>query len=120
MIIKEGQLNQISSQKSELFISASLVFLKKNFSSWCQGKSNEDLTVFIYSMMKFCKNHHVQRGMNIQKIMYGQIFAGFVIPLQEPLALIMNETQKDEDQRVEQFLLCIFSGRAFLQQIFVD
>lgn len=111
MIINENQLARFSRIQLEHFIVLTIEFLRSNFSTWAQGKDEEQLRGFITNMVDWAARYGIHSGLNLQKLLHHKIVFGWTTPLHEKLEALIGDPDQPENYRVENFCLSVASGR---------
>lgn len=117
MIIKENQLEQFNQDKFEKFLVQTTGFLKKNFSNWTAGKTDEAIKKQISNMVVWAEDYEINSGLNIQKLLHHKIEFGWELPLHEKLEKILTNYKYDQHKRVTNFCLEVESKRYKLIEI---
>jgi hypothetical protein len=103
MIIKTSQLQKFSEVRFEEFRKKTIVFLRRNFAEWANGKDDTELRKYINSMIEFGKKYKVFKEINLQKLMHYHIHYQFDIPLRKNQEKLLTENKLTEKNRIENF-----------------
>lgn len=116
MKISDKQISIFQDEKIKQFILISLEFIKTNFPSFTENKSEDELRNFIVEIVAFGKLNKIYKGINLQKLIHYFIAFKLNLPLPEKLIMVLKAI-KNENVRVEDFYLNVASGRYKLAEI---
>lgn len=117
MIIRENQLEKFNQDKFEEFLVQTTRFLKKNFSDWTAGRTDDEIRKQISNMVAWAEEYEIDSGLNIQKLLHHKIEFGWELPLHEKLETVLTNYKYDQHTRVNNFCGEVESKRYKLIEI---
>lgn len=103
LVIGERQMEAMGKGMMDRFVAITLDFIRINFPEWSSNQSEDTLTAFVRSMIKFAQEHEIRQEISIQKLIEYKILFQFDIPLSPQLASILRKVGLGEDTRLEYF-----------------
>ncbi|GFO58414.1 hypothetical protein GMST_07390 [Geomonas silvestris] len=103
LVISERQMEAMGKAMMDRFVAITLDFIRINFPEWSGSQSNDALTAFVRSMIKFAQEHEIRQEISIQKLIEYKILFQFDTPLSPQLVSILTKVDLAEDSRLEYF-----------------
>lgn len=104
LVIRKEQMEALERGMKERFTNKTLDFIRINFPEWSGQHSDEALTAFVGTMMRFAEEHDIRKEISIQRLIEFKITFRFDIPLRSQLDAALKKVGLDEDRRLELFV----------------